>query len=754
MIQSVPTLEFLAQKSIQEEHLPVLNMGCASCAIKVESLLARQPGVVQASVNFASSVVSLTFRPEQTSLDRLRACVLAAGYDLVIPRDGAGEDVLEEQHRKRMRQLKTQVLGASLFSLPLLVVGMFLMDLPHASWVMWALATPVLLVFGRSFFVNGWKQARHGSANMDTLVALSTGVAYIFSVFNTLYPSFWLQRGLQPHVYFEAAAVVIAFILLGRLLEERAKGKTSGAIRRLMNLQPETVWMQDDAGGLVERPLDAVQPGDRLWVKPGNRIPVDGRVLDGQSYVDESMMNGEPVPALKEPGCIVYAGTINQKGSFAFQAEKVGSETLLAQMIRTIQTAQGSKAPVQKLVDRIAARFVPAVMAFAVLSFLVWLLLGGDDGFTRGILSLVTVLIIACPCALGLATPTAIMVGMGKGAGMGILIKDAESLEQAVRVNAVAFDKTGTLTEGRPEVQEVVWASSDPLAESVLYAMEQRSEHPLAASVVSWLDSVSATRSEEPFSGISLSSFSSITGCGVEAVYHGVHYFVGSRRWLEEHKVEMPGNLARMAEQWEQQARIVIWFVGDARALAVISVSDRIRESARSAVRVLQDMGLSVYMLTGDGEATARAVARQLGIEVFRAGALPGQKVEFIRALQAQGKVVAMVGDGINDGAALAQAQLSVAMGRGSDVALDVAQVTILSSDLNRVADTIRLSRQTVRTIRQNLFWAFVYNVVAIPVAAGVLYPVNGFLLHPMMAGAAMALSSVSVVANSLRLWK
>jgi Cu2+-exporting ATPase len=402
-------------------------------------------------------------------------------------------------------------------------------------------------------------------------------------------------------------------------------------------------------------------------------------------------------------------------------------------MIRTIQTAQGSKAPVQKLVDRIAARFVPAVMAFAVLSFLVWLLLGGDDGFTRGILSLVTVLIIACPCALGLATPTAIMVGMGKGAGMGILIKDAESLEQAVRVNAVAFDKTGTLTEGRPEVQEVVWASSDPLAESVLYAMEQRSEHPLAAS---------------------LSSFSSITGCGVEAVYHGVHYFVGSRRWLEEHKVEMPGNLARMAEQWEQQARIVIWFVGDARALAVISVSDRIRESARSAVRVLQDMGLSVYMLTGDGEATARAVARQLGIEVFRAGALPGQKVEFIRALQAQGKVVAMVGDGINDGAALAQAQLSVAMGRGSDVALDVAQVTILSSDLNRVADTIRLSRQTVRTIRQNLFWAFVYNVVAIPVAAGVLYPVNGFLLHPMMAGAAMALSSVSVVANSLRLWK
>lgn len=610
------------------------------------------------------------------------------------------------------------------------------------------LATPVIFVFGRRFFINAAKQAAHGKANMDTLVALSTGIAYLLSVFNTLFPEFWHSRGLHPHVYFEAAAVVIVFIMLGRLLEEKAKANTGSAIKKLMGLQPKTVWLirQDNE---IQVPVEQLQVNDIILVRSGEKIPVDGELIAGESYVDESMVSGEPVPVLKTKGEKVFAGTINQKGSFRFRAEKVGGETLLAQIIQMVREAQGSKAPVQKLVDRIAGIFVPIVIGISILTFVTWIVLGGENGLTQGLLAMVTVLVIACPCALGLATPTAIMVGMGKGAAQGILIKDAESLELAYKVNAVILDKTGTITEGKPEVTDILWNTSllqkKEELEKILISIEQQSEHPLAEAVVRYLQQGKTT-------GMSDNRFESITGQGVQAQIGDVVYRIGNEAMMKAAGVRIDTTLQGAADQWRSEASTVICFSRNKDLVAVIAIDDKIKSTSAQAVETLEKMGVEVYMLTGDNKGTARAVAQKAGIKNFRAEVLPGEKAAFAKQLQQQGKIVAMVGDGINDSQALAQADVSIAMGKGSDIAIDVAKMTLISSDLMQVPKALRLSGQTVRAIRQNLFWAFIYNLIGIPVAAGVLYPVNGFLLNPMIAGAAMALSSVSVVLNSLRL--
>jgi Cu2+-exporting ATPase len=730
----------------EKRTFPVLQMSCASCAASIERILKAQEGVIDAAINFAAATVSVEYLPTLIQPANLKKAVQDGGYDLVIESDKSETETLEEIHQKKYNRLKRRTIGAALLSLPVVIIGMFFMNIPNANVIMWILSTPVLLWFGNDFFVNAWKQAKHRTANMDTLVALSTGVAYTFSVFNTLFPEFWHRQGLHAHVYFEAAAVIITFILLGRLLEEKAKGNTSAALKKLMGLQPKTVTVITKYGNQAQIPIEDVQVNDIIVVKPGEKIAVDGKVTEGSSFVNESMLSGEPVPVLKQEADKVYAGTINQKGSFRFRAEKVGDQTMLAQIIQMVKDAQGSKAPVQKLVDEIAAIFVPVVMGIALLAFAVWNIFGGENGFTQGLLAMITVLVIACPCALGLATPTAIMVGIGKGAEKGILIKNANSLELAKKVDVVVLDKTGTITEGKPEVTDIRWLNNDDSGKQILFSLEIQSEHPLADAVVNFFGNLETMH---------LADFESITGKGAKASVQNKIWFVGNKRLLEENNIQIEASLLETAEAWSNDAKTVVWFADEEKALAVIAIADTIKETSEAAIHRLQKAGIEVYMLTGDNEQTAKAIAKQVGIKTFKAGVLPEQKAEFIKQLQSEGKTVAMVGDGINDSTALALSDVSIAMGKGSDIAMDVAAMTIISSDLNKIPEAIKLSKQTVKAIRQNLFWAFVYNVVGIPVAAGILYPFTGFLLNPMIAGAAMAMSSVSVVSNSLRLkWK
>ena len=728
----------------RKDTFPVLGMSCASCASRVEKTLNGQPGVQEASVNYAAATVQVIYDADQCDATILKAAVQHAGYDLLIDDQKDASGGAEKAHVARYENLKKRTLGAIMLALPIMVLSMGFMDVPWVNYLVWLLATPVVFVLGRGFFVSAWKQLKHGTCNMDTLVALSTGIAYIFSLFNLFFPDFWLERGIEPHVYFEASSVIIAFILLGRLLEERAKRNTSAAIRKLIGLQPKTVTVLTVDGERI-LPITAIRQGDTVVVKPGERIAVDGVVDEGQSYVDESMLSGEPMAVHKRKGAKVYAGTINQKGAFRFVADKIGQDTLLAQIIRMVQDAQGSKTPVQKLVDKIAAVFVPTIITIALLAFVAWIVLVPENGFTHGLLALVTVLIIACPCALGLATPTAIMVGIGKGAENGILIKNAESLEVAEKVNTVVLDKTGTLTEGHPQVTDAVWLKDEVKLKSVLLSLEKMSEHPLAEAVVMFLQDTQVLPVEH---------FCVLPGRGVEGYVDGKKYKVGNLALAKERKINVDPLLQTKAEKWIDEAKTVIVLADEEKALGVFAITDRLKDTSIRAIEALHKQGIDVWMLTGDQVEAAGEVAKQVGITHFKAGVLPQDKASFIKELQAEGRKVAMVGDGINDSAALAQADLSIAMGQGSDIAMDTAMVTILSSDLVKISDTIRLSHQTVRTIHQNLFWAFFYNLIGVPIAAGVLYPINGFLLNPMIGGAAMAFSSVSVVTNSLRLRK
>lgn len=742
VLEAVKTIRDLGYGVTTVKKLfPVLQMTCASCAVSVESILKSQLGVVNSSVNYANAKVSVEFIPSLVQVESLRKVVQSIGYDLMIDESTSSEETIENIQKENFNKLKKKTYWALALSVPVVVIGMFFMDMPFANEIMWVLSTPVLFWLGRDFYTNAWKQAKHGSANMDTLVALSTSVAYIFSVFNTLFPKFWYQRGLHAHVYFEAAAVIIGFILLGKLLEEKAKGNTSSAIKKLMGLQPKTVTIVYDGSHQMQIPIEKVEVGNIILVKPGEQIAVDGTVINGNSYVDESMLSGEPVPVLKNKNDNVYAGTINQKGSFQFKADKVGSETMLAHIIKMVQDAQGSKAPVQKLVDKIAGIFVPIVIVIAVVAFIVWNIFGGDNAFTQGLLALVTVLVIACPCALGLATPTAIMVGVGKGAEKGILIKDAESLELAKKVNAIILDKTGTITEGKPIVTNDFWADENPILKQILLSIEKQSEHPLAEAVVTHLKNQNA---------ISISKFESITGKGAKAEIDGEAYFIGNKKLIQEKEILIENAITAKANQWSNEAKTIIWFANTNKVIAIFAIADQIKATSQKAIEELQKSGIEVYMLTGDNEMTAKAVSEKVGINHYKAEVLPEHKAAFVKQLQEQGMVVAMVGDGINDSTALAQADVSIAMGKGSDIAMDVAKMTIISSDLSKIPEAIRLSKSTVRTIKQNLFWAFIYNLTGIPIAAGILYPINGFLLNPMIAGAAMALSSVSVVSNSL----
>ena len=728
-------------KDLETIILPVLEMSCAVCANNVENTVKGLPGVEEASVNFAANTLSVKYHPSLITPQKMREAVQEAGYDLVVEVEDPTA-VQEEMAREHYRKLRRNTIGAWVLSIPLALLGMVFMHTPGGNWIMMALALVIMIVFGRSFYVNGVRHALHGSANMDTLVALSTSIAFLFSFFNTVYPRFWYEKGLEPHVYYEASGVIIAFVLLGKLLEERAKNSTSSAIKSLMGLQPKTARRVRD-GQEEEVSISFLRVGDLVSVRPGEKIPVDGTVSQGSSSVDESMLSGEPIPVVKSQGDRVLAGTINQKGAFLMEATGVGSATVLSQIVQMVQAAQGSKAPVQRIVDKISGIFVPIVVGLAILTFIVWLVVGGSGYFSYALLSAVSVLVIACPCALGLATPTALMVGMGKGAEHHILIKDAFALENLCKVDTVVLDKTGTLTEGVPEVTDSFWISE--ASRDMLYTAEMKSEHPLASAILSWLKGTEAAE-------IDADSFESVTGRGIQMQVHGVTYWVGSKGFLETFKAMVPPEAGREIIRWEEDGKSIVYYGWESELLAVMAISDRLKPTSGEAVEALKEMGIEVHLLTGDGKRTAETVAAMLDIRHYKADVLPSDKEEYIRSLQAAGRKVAMVGDGINDSQALARADVSIAMGKGTDIAMDVAMVTLITSDLMLLPDAIRLSKRTVRSIHQNLFWAFIYNLIGIPLAAGVLFPVNGLLLNPMLASAAMAFSSVSVVLNSLRL--
>ena len=678
----------MSESKIIKESFPVLGMSCASCAARVNKTLNKQKGVCNAAVNYAAATATVEYDAEMTSPEVLQKAVQDAGYDLYIEKDDELND-LDKQREAAYQSLKQRTICAFVLSIAIMVISMFLKDWKYARIIMWLLATPVVFGMGSLFFVNAWKQLKHGSSNMDTLVASSTGIAYLFSLFNLLFPSVWTSRGIEPHVYFESSAMIIAFILLGRLLEAKAKGNTATAIKKLMGLQPKTVTIiKDDEERII--PIQQIQPDDIVLVKPGERIAVDGLVVSGSSYVDESMLSGEPMAVRKAGGNKVFAGTLNQKGSFRFKAEKVGSDTLLAKIIRMVQDAQGSKAPVQQLVDKVASIFVPTIICIAIIACLCWLLLDSHNGISHGILALVTVLIIACPCALGLATPTAIMVGIGKGAEHGILIKDAESLEIAKQIDTVILDKTGTITEGKPQVTSIKTILTDPKrAEQLLGKMESLSEHPLADAIVSYIQQERQLNTQD----IVIEDFENIPGKGIQGREGQGRILIGNRKLMDERDVLIPSTLEEAAGQMMQRAETVIWFAQDGEAKMVLGISDRIKESSVKAIRLLQDNHIRVVMLTGDNEHTAKAIAWQAGIRSYQANTLPEDKVRFIQNEQAAGHKIAMVGDGINDSAALAQADLSIAMGDGSDIAMDVAKMTIISSDLTKIPEALKLSQ-------------------------------------------------------------
>jgi len=720
-------------------------MSCASCAANIEKKLNSTSGIIKAEVNFPIKLASIEFDAKKIAEKDIKKLVKAWGYEIHNQTQNSTKDE-EEISKKYIKGLKSNTLFSMILSIPIVILSMFFHDsIPYSNWIQLILASVVLFIFGRSFFINAFKQTVHLSANMDSLVALSTGIAFLYSTFNTIYPEFLLGRGLTPHVYFEAAVVIITFILLGRTLEENAKSHTTSAIKKLMNLTPSTVTkISKDHQEVVN--LNEIIVGDILIISPGERIPLDGTVKSGESYIDESMISGEAVPVKKKLGAKIYAGTLNQNGSFIFEVNEIGEHTVLGKIIKLVQEAQSSKAPVQRLVDKIASIFVPTIMGISIITLVLWLVLGQEQALTQGLLAMVTVLIIACPCALGLATPTAIMVGIGKGAEQGILIKNAEGLELIQKVDTIIFDKTGTLTVGKPEVSKIIWNTDEEKKYSfIIYSIEKLSEHPLASAITKHFD-------KDDIKATALTDFNNLPGLGVSANVQGQQYIIGNKKIINSKNITISERILNEIKTLEAEANTLVYFTDTTRLLAVFSIADQIKDSAKNAIEKIKEMKITPYLLTGDGYYVAQKVAAYLGIEDFKAEAFPNDKYEFIKELKSQNKIVAMVGDGINDSQALAKADVSIAMGKGSDIAIDVAQITLLSSDLRKIPKAIELSKHTVATIKQNLFWAFIYNILAIPVAAGLFYPLFQFQINPMIAGAAMAFSSVSVVLNSLRL--
>ena len=754
------------------ETLPILGMTCASCVARVERALRKPPGVLHADVNLATEKATVTYIPGQASHADLVAAVAAAGYQVIEPATGraagpegqavAAADAAETARAAAYARLKLKVIVGFALSIVIFVGTMqpdwfpFLPGLLHNGYLLWGLASIVQFWVGWQFYTTAWSALRHGSTTMNTLVAMGSSAAYVYSVLGVLFPSFFEHQGLSMPMYFDSAAFIITLILFGRLLEARAKGQTGAAIKALIGLQPRTARVLRD-GAEVDVPIAEVVAGDAVLVRPGEKVPVDGVVTSGSSPVDESMLTGEPLPVTKRAGDEVIGATMNTTGSFTFRATKVGADTALAQIIRLVEQAQGSKPPIARLADVIAAYFVPAVIGIATVTLVVWLVFGPSPSLNYALLNFVAVLVIACPCALGLATPTAIMVGTGKGAENGVLIRDGSALETAHKLDTVVLDKTGTITEGRPRVTDIVVLSgAQGLDEAGLLrlvaAAERGSEHPLAAAVL-------AEAGERGLELPEAHDFEAVAGHGIRAVVDGRTVVAGNERLAGgagagagERLDDAAAHGAQVVEELSAQGKTVITVRIDGAAAGAIAVADTVKPGSAAAVRRLRDLGLEVVMLTGDHRATAEAIARSVGIDHVVAEVLPEQKAAQVAALQDEGKRVAMVGDGINDAPALARADIGIAIGTGTDVAMEASDVTLMSGDLGGVATAIGLSRATIRVVKQNLFWAFAYNVALIPLAAGVFYPAFGVLLNPIYAAAAMGLSSVTVVTNSLRL--
>jgi Cu+-exporting ATPase len=751
LIDKVKDLGYGAK--MEKVVLPIQGMTCASCVKKVENALSSVKGVVQAGVNFATERATVEYIPEVVTIKDLKKAVQDIGYQVLEVKE---EDLVEKERLVREAELsllkKKFIIGALLL-VPILIFmyGASLLE----NWVglsreanffiQFLLATPVQFWAGWQFYVGFWKATKHKTSDMNTLIAVGTSAAYLYSLIVTFVPHRIMVKGLMMDVYYDTSAAIIVLILLGRFLEARAKGKTSEAIKKLIGLQPKTARVIRN-GNEVDIPVEEVVVGDIVIVRPGEKIPVDGILREGHSSVDESMVTGESLPVEKKSGDAVIGATINKTGTFKFEATKVGKDTVLAQIVRLVQEAQGSKPPIARMVDVIASYFVPVVISIAIITFIVWYFFGPHPALTYAFLNFVAVLIIACPCALGLATPTSIMVGTGKGAENGILIRGAEALETAHQLNTIVLDKTGTLTKGEPSVTDIIESEKFSKKEILTLAAsaEKGSEHPLGESIVK-------KAKEENLSLLDSKNFQAIAGHGIEATIGSKRVLLGNLRLMEEKKVNLNG-LSNKAEQLSNEGKTSMFLAVDGEAAGIIAVADTLKENSKKAVEAFHRMGLEVVMLTGDNQRTAKAIANQIGVDRVLAEVLPEMKAEEVRRLQSGDRKVGMVGDGINDAPALAQADVGIAIGTGTDVAMESSDITLIGGDLRGIVTAIALSKATIRNIKQNLFWAFAYNTVLIPVAAGVLFPFFGILLNPIFAAGAMAFSSVTVVSNALRL--
>jgi len=744
--------------NMENASLKLRGMSCASCANNIENAIRSIPGVDACSVNFGAEQATVTYDPSKTDVAAIQDAVDAAGYsavpmqdDVLAPEDDAERQARQAENRELSRKVWTSgIISAILVigSLPAMT-GLSIPFIPmwlHNPWLQLVLTAPVQFWCGASFYVNAWKALKRHTATMDTLVAIGTGAAYLYSLFPTFFPGWFVVQGLRPDVYYEAAAVIITLILLGRLLENRAKGQTSEAIRKLMGLQAKTARVIRN-GREIDVPIAQVVLGDIILVRPGEKIPVDGEIVEGASTIDEATVTGESVAVKKQPGDEVIGATINKTGSFKFRATRVGKDTFLAQIVKLVQQAQGSKAPIQRLADQVTGWFVPAVIAIAIATFIIWFNIMGN--VTMALITTVGVLIIACPCALGLATPTSIMVGTGKGAENGILIKGAESLELAHKLQTIVLDKTGTITQGKPTVTDFVTVNGTADSNEfkllrLAASVERNSEHPLAEAVVQYAQSQSVELTDAQ-------EFEAIAGSGVKGYVSDQLVQIGTHRWMNELGIDT-SSLQQQWDRLEYLGKTAIWIAVDGKVEGIMGIADAVKSSSVNAIRAMQKLGLEVVMLTGDNRRTAEVIAREVGIKRILAEVRPDQKAATVEKIQSEGKIVAMVGDGINDAPALAQADVGMAIGTGTDVAIAASDITLISGDLQGVVTAIQLSRATIRNIKQNLFFAFIYNVAGIPIAAGILFPFFGWLLSPIIAGAAMAFSSVSVVTNALRL--
>ncbi|HOP94167.1 MAG TPA: heavy metal translocating P-type ATPase [Dictyoglomaceae bacterium] len=724
--------EVITSKAI----LPIIGMSCASCAKRIEDAVRNIDGVVKADVNFAKEELYLEYIPSLTSYKVVQKVIKDIGYEALEPKKEVLENVEEKYRQKELKDIRRRFLISLIFTIPVFMGSMFLKFSPLLLFI---LATPVQIYGGYRFYKFAFSALRHKTTDMNTLVALGTTAAYLYSVFVTFYPSFFSGIGISPEVYYDTSTVIITFILLGRYLEAKAKSKTSQSIKKLISLKPMTTFVKRGEN-FIEISVDEVVKGDIVLVKPSERVPVDGRVVEGFSSVDESMLTGESIPVDKKIGDRVFAGTVNLNGVLKIEAEKVGVETTLSQIIRLVEEAQGSKAPIQRLVDKIASIFVPTVIAISITTFLIWYFFGPSPSFKYALVNFVSVLIIACPCALGLATPTALIVGVGKGAQMGILIRNAEVLEKTNKVDTVIFDKTGTLTYGKLILKDVIpldEIDKDRILE-IAYSLERFSEHPIAKAIVEDVEKLG-------ISPLPVNNIKEIPGKGLEGSLEDKKYFVGRYDGFEK-------RIKEISESLINEAKTVVMVSEDMKPIGLLSFQDELKEEAKDVVKKLKSMKYEVGMITGDNFISAKIIAEKLGLSYFFAEVLPEDKVNKVKELQNRGKKIAMVGDGINDAPALSQADLSIAIGSGTDVAIEVSDIILMGGDLKGVVRALELSQKTLNTIKGNLFWAFVYNVIGMPIAAGVLYPFIGLLLNPMIAGISMAFSSVFVVFNSLRL--